>query len=214
MLIFFFLPCALQRASDQEFDETSTQFSRFSLSSERPDPQHRRQPRSHNNSVVDSPISRKSETQVSRAGSAAAVPDPILVPAQSFSAAPKLPAETASGPYEKLRELLYSPPCPLERILNRLRVSLVTERPTMSLAGFISQLQRLDPTLTKSQLRDLARAADVLGVGSVDLTELHRTLVAKFGRVQSSAQSTNVIERVRAKILQRAGHAGFNSLRR
>lgn len=199
---------ALNRpVSEHHDDELSMQFSSFGM--HHPPQRQRSSNSSRTKRTIDeeSVFSRASTTTQHRTGGC---PSSTMDAQQAIGSA----VEGASGPYDKLRKLLYSPPCSLEGLMNRLRVSLINERPSLSLAGFTTQLQRLDPTLTSSQLRSLARAADVLGVGSVDLSELHKLLVEKFGRDKTAVQAGNVVERVRAKILQRAGQAGFHALRR
>lgn len=72
----------------------------------------------------------------------------------------------------------------------------------------------LDPSLTRAQLNQMwDDVVDPGHKGSVNLSSLHETLGARFGKDKSANKANvSVVDRVIAKIIARAGGSGIKGL--
>ena len=65
----------------------------------------------------------------------------------------------------------------------------------------------LDGTLDRNTLTALWKAIDSANTGTVELQELHNMLASRFGKDKSS-KPTGILEKVKAKILERSSGSG------
>jgi calcyphosin len=129
---------------------------------------------------------------------------------------PPPPSMATANPWSILQRLLYFPPVALEQLCNKLQVSLAANAPRMAMGAFKSRISALDSSLDKNTVNEVWRMIDASNSGSVEVTKLYEMLVERFGKDKATTKSsTNVIERAKAKILERCGgQAGIKGLTR
>ena len=66
----------------------------------------------------------------------------------------------------------------------------------------------IDPALSKQMILSLWSHIDPQGAGIVEFTALHETLAGRFGKDKTSAKAVSVVDKVIARLLERAGSAG------
>jgi hypothetical protein len=84
----------------------------------------------------------------------------------------------------------------------------------MSHTAFMNRLQQLDRTLTRQQLKQVVSMVEDKHMGSIDIQECHTLIASRFGRDKESLRPSSVVERVKAKIVERSRHTGFKALQR
>lgn len=150
------------------------------------------------------------------------------------SSIPSNPTTTFS-PSEVMHRILYTPPINLEQLCAKLQVSYVSETPSILKAGFLSRyffffsrfffilciywhiciycrLRTLDSSLTRQQAELIwntlgSSSPNCTASGSIEMPTLHKILSGKFGKDKTALreQNSSVVDRVVAKIIQRAG---------
>jgi len=118
--------------------------------------------------------------------------------------------------FVQMQKVLYSPPCTVEELGNKLMVSAVSFTPRISNGAFISRIQTLITNLSKQKATDLWKLIDPGNIGSMTLTDLHKMFADRFGKDRKSAgEGQGIIQRVIARIMQRCGEmAGIRGLQR
>lgn len=119
-----------------------------------------------------------------------------------------------------LRRLLYSPPVSFTVLVQRLGVNriLADGQERMNTGAFAIQCRRLDPQCTYTESLALARALDSNHRGTIDLVQLHQRLLSRFGSENrsfsssSSSEPPSALDRIKKKVLRKAGAWGYNGL--
>uniref|UniRef100_A0A6U4DCT4 EF-hand domain-containing protein n=1 Tax=Phaeomonas parva TaxID=124430 RepID=A0A6U4DCT4_9STRA len=118
-------------------------------------------------------------------------------------------AETAEDPIKMFELLFYTPPCPFEELLDKLSASQIDLDPSISpstLERMLSAADRSMSSMVAKQLAiNIARALGVSAGAPLRIRDLYDALSQRFGRDSKSKRPTNIVERVRAKIIDRCG---------
>jgi hypothetical protein len=126
-------------------------------------------------------------------------------------------SRVSETPGETLRVAFYDPPASLEQLAAKLKISFVGT-PQITKVALMQRLSQLNTSLSKPELADIwtSVAKDCGGSAStsiITLDDFHQYFGTKFGKDKTS-KSTNVIDRVIAKIMERCGGGGLKGLQR
>eukprot|EP01041_Mallomonas_annulata_P005047 gene5047-10112_t len=164
--------------------------------------QHQHQyPQSNNNGRPSSAPQQRQRRSKSEVSLRVAPPLP-----SSPSPSPS-PAVVVFDPQETLRTLIYDPPLPLDRLATKLQISMVGVEPKLVKEAFLQRISVLNPSLSHRELLAVWNVIDTKKKGFVDVTQFHSFLVTRFGR-DKSAKAITIVEKVIARILEKAGNDG------
>lgn len=126
-------------------------------------------------------------------------------------------SRVTESPGETLRLAFYDPPASAEQLAAKLKISFVGN-PQITKVALTQRLAQLNPNLSKPELAAIwtSLTQDCGGNAStslISLDDFHQYFGTKFGKDKSS-KSTNVIDRVIAKIMERCGGGGLKGLQR
>ena len=126
-------------------------------------------------------------------------------------------SRATESPGEVLRVAFYDPPASPEQLAAKLKISFVGN-PQITKVALMQRLAQLNPNLSKPELAAIwtSLAQDCGGNAStaiISLDDFHQYFGKKFGKDKSS-KSSNVIDRVIAKIMERCGGGGLKGLQR
>ena len=125
------------------------------------------------------------------------------------------PGPPAFDPFAELRKVVYEPAVSVEQLGQKLQVSMAAHNPRVAKGAFLSRLGVLAPALGRTELALVWKAIDPKDAGSIEVQAIHDALSTRFGKDKTSGKGQGVIERVIAKILERAGaNGGLKSLQR
>lgn len=129
--------------------------------------------------------------------------------------------------WDELRDLLFSPPVPLPALQQKLGMCLAIGTDLMLTSSFASKIKALARGMSRKRARELSLAVEHLGSNRnyIDAQLLHSELLRRFGSRGAKSQSatggclpvgrsTNVIQRVRKRILKQGGRRGMHDLMR
>ena len=121
------------------------------------------------------------------------------------------------SPSEIMRAAFYNPPVNAEHLAAKLKISFVGS-PQVSKVGLMQRLAQLNPDLSKPELNTVWNSvAQECGgnsaTASISLDDMHQYFERKFGKDKSS-KGTSVIDRVKAKVIERCGGGGLKGLQR
>ena len=136
-------------------------------------------------------------------------------PRSGGRAAGPTPGPPAFDPFVELRKVVYDPAVNVEQLGQKLQVSMAAHNPRVAKGAFLSRLGVLAPALGRTELALVWKAIDPKDMGSIEVQAIHDALSTRFGKDKSSGKGQGVIERVIAKILERAGaNGGLKGLQR
>ena len=116
--------------------------------------------------------------------------------------------------YDAIRKAIYDPPITMEEMGNKLMVSVVTFIPRITKGAFISRMQAINSSLTRSNIIAMWAVIDQNDAGSSEISKLHSMLSSRYGK-DKTFKTQGVIERVIARIMTRCGQkSGIRGLQR
>ena len=154
-----------------------------------------------------------------------AAPAAPAAKAKSFSAPPR--ASAANDNWSILKRVLFTPPINLPGLMQKLEVNMSCGSDKIFQSTFAIRLKCLDKRLTPKQAKSVAATAS-LGQKEVDISDLHAEMLSRFGSrgagsagaagstggVKPVGRATNIVDKVRKKIIQRAGSHAIHALSR
>jgi Ca2+-binding EF-hand superfamily protein len=145
--------------------------------------------------------------------------------AKRLASAPPPPPE--DDDWQRLRRILYTPPINLPGLMQKLEVNMSCGSDKIFKSTFAMRLKYLDRKISPKLSRQLAETA-ALGQKEVDVSDLHDHMVNRFGTrgagtagkasatggCKPVGSSSNIVDKVRKKIIARAGGHAIHSLYR
>ena len=114
-------------------------------------------------------------------------------------------------PMAAMRDMFYDPPCSFEALAEKLKASQIDMDPSIA-PPTLQQLVRarrrgMKRLAAVNFVADVAKAVGATPGAPLTIRGIYDVLAQRFGRDAKSSAPSNIVERVRAKIIERAGKA-------
>ena len=125
-----------------------------------------------------------------------------------------LDRKDAEDDWDRMRKILYKPPCSFEKLCDSLGVSGAADVPRISNAGLANQLVQLDRKVNGRRLnrKHAEQLAGLCGGPTVSVAKIHKELGRLFGRDPVTARPGSVLERVKRVMIDQCGSMGLRVL--